>query len=60
MKATHKHKHGFEDRVFHLVAGTTDVFVKIDGRDWKRSAWCGDLDLFNRSMVRLVQFKGNK
>lgn len=59
MKATHR-QCGVEDRVFHLVAGTADVFVKINGRDWKRSAWSGNIGLFNTIMVKLSTFKGNK
>lgn len=58
MKATHRHRNGHSDRVYHLTSDGK-VFVKIDGFRWKVSVWSYD-PAFHDVMMKINTFKGNK
>ena len=58
MKATHRHRNGYSDRVYHLTSGGK-VFVKINDLQWKVSVWSYD-PAFHDVMMKINIFKGNK
>ena len=60
MKSTHRHKCGYEDRVYSLDKDGRTVWVKINDQPWKISAWLGDRALFREEMEKINTFKGNK
>lgn len=58
MKATHRHRDGYSDRVYHLTSDGK-VFVKIGDFQWIVSVWSYD-PAFYYEMVEINKFKGNK